>query len=96
MYLDILHRTIGHHIDEQNASKNKKPIIIKLTPILYESIQGELNTAFKRNTDLPITQVKYTEFMVYDRTITIELNTALDIHFERELVTELAKCYAPK
>lgn len=87
MYLEILSKTIEAYLAEGKALVK---IEIKLTPFIYKTLQLELNSIIKFNTEVPIEEIKMNEIKIHERTISIIDTNELDRKFEIELVKALA------
>jgi hypothetical protein len=88
MYLEILSKTVEAYLMPEQKAIPK--IEIKLTPFIYKTLQLELNSIIKFNTEVPIEEVKIIEIKIYGRTISIMNTNELDAKFEIELVKALA------
>ena len=85
MYLEILHEVVNEYL----IKDIKTPITIELTPFIYQTLQFELNSVCKLNTDVPIESITFASLVLYGRTITIISGKELNDRFERKMVEKL-------
>jgi hypothetical protein len=88
MYLEILNNVVADYL----APKEKAvaAIVIHLTPFIYKTLQDELNSVIKFNTEVPIQYIKADSIIIHERTVKIDSNEKLDEKFERRMVEALA------
>lgn len=84
MYLEILHKVVCEILT--NEGKNKQPIVIELTPSIYDSLQKEVNECCTFKTNVPIMYFTFSALKFYGRTVTINKGDKLNPRFERNLV----------
>jgi hypothetical protein len=89
MYLEILHDVVAEIL--ANDKEKSKPIEIHLTPLIYETLQLELNDIITFKTDAPIEEIHITEIKFYERGVTLVKSNLLNTRFERKLIAKLAE-----
>lgn len=89
MYLELIHAIVGEILADEKQSKS--PIIIQLTPIIYNAFQTEINKVICFITETPIEGFTVESIVMYKRTVTIKQGAELDNRVEKKIVAELTK-----
>jgi hypothetical protein len=87
MYLEILEKAVLDYVDKKNTGT----ITITLTPFIYKTLQLEMNSKLKINTQVPIEEVGFATIKLHGRTVTIRNDKELDANFEIHLVEKLSE-----
>ena len=91
MYLEIIQNIVEEILKDDKIAKN--PIIIQLTPAIYNAVQYELNVHCSFSGLVPIEEARFESIKLYNRTITLKQGVELDARVEKRIVLELAKIY---
>lgn len=89
MYLEILKQTLDDYLINERSAK---PVVIKLTSLLYKTVQFELNAAITLNTDLNITEALFHGVKFDNRTVRLEEGEKLDERFEMNMIVAFKDC----
>ena len=89
MLLEILELAIIDYIDKET----KPPIEINLTPLVYTTLQKELNEITNFNTTVPIENIRIDMISIHGRTVTLVRSDKLDTRFESHMLDDILKSW---
>ena len=89
MYLNLLNETVIEYLT--NEGNNKKPIEIRLSRFIYNTLILEINDICKFKTEVPIEFINITSIELHSRTIKLTESDEIDPIFEKKIVAKLAQ-----